>query len=189
MIETATAPAERYMPTEGYKHKGYRPWDINLRKNEFELVNSILQNPFIKEEGYWAEDRLNSIKDIIKHLNLPTHQISPIETEKDVEILKDVDPLFKEMINGTVYKIEEFLSRREIGYKIKLSLEKDPEIPDLEELVLSIRTNKQNYNKVSKLWDEIGDLVEGFVNEIRAKYPNKKANLDKFDENLAIEVS
>ncbi|HEO65851.1 MAG TPA: hypothetical protein ENI73_08280 [Spirochaetes bacterium] len=96
--------------------------------------------------------------------------------------------MFKEILENVLDEIEEFLKDKEIQYRIKLSLEKDLEDPDLEELVISVHTAQKDFNARSKLWDDIGNLVEEFLNELRIKDSDKKSQIDRFDETLAIEV-
>ncbi len=96
--------------------------------------------------------------------------------------------MFKGILENVLDEIEEFLLKKEIQYRTKLSLEKDLEDPDLEELVISIHTNKEDFNARSKLWDDIGNLVEEFLNELRIKNSDKKSQIDRFDVTLAIEV-
>ncbi|GCC09987.1 hypothetical protein IPdc08_00005 [archaeon] len=107
---------------------------------------------------------------------------------KEIEILEEVSPLFKEILENVLDEIEEFLLGKKIQSRIKLSLEKDLEDPNLEELVISIHTAQEDFNARSKLWDDIGDLVEEFLDELRIKDSDKKSQIDKFDEALAIEV-
>ena len=155
MSETATME----LPQENLSTKPYDPAKYKLLENEFKnkfnLIETISTNLLVKNEVF--ELNLNIFKyfiNIIKNIDLPYSE-HLIETEREIEILEEVDPLFKEILENVLDEIEEFLQDKEIQYRIKLSLEKDLEDPNLEELLISIHTAQKDFNDISKLWDDI----------------------------------
>ena len=188
MSETATMelPGEN-LSTKPYDNAKYKLLE-NEFKNKFNLIETVSTNLFTKNGVFEIDLKiLKSFIDIIKNIDLHYSE-HLIETEKEIEILEEVNPLFKEILENVLDEIEEFLQDKEIQYRIKLSLEKDLEDPNLEELVISIHSAQEDFNARSKLWDDIGNLVEEFLNELRIKDSDKKSQIDKFDETMAIEV-
>jgi hypothetical protein len=133
---------------------------------------------------------LNHVYDTFKHFPEPLGILPSIES-KVREITDEAkqflitDNLLCDIIDEILVKIEDILVNLEP--EIKLYVSRDMEIEDWKEFVFSIEIKEGDFSKIIKLWDEIEEVAENVIDEMKTKSWGM-SHIETIDKMLSIEV-
>mgnify|MGYP001617758229 FL=1 len=100
------------------------------------------------------------------------------------------DLMLMNLTNETIGKIKEVIrtAYEEGEYKIKIHVSKDMEVPDWEELVVSIGVMEESFDKILRLWDAIAEKAEAVTRGMKVKGREEVIELDRARAILSIDV-
>ena len=147
---------------------------------EGELSTSIKDEVFESLQNNLRLVLLSNIK-----LNLD------ILTEETENFLSN-DNLLITALSQIVYMTKKCVSVKYGNYKLKLFLNNDPEI-DLQELVLSVQIDEDNFDKRDLFWNELSNNAGGIINRLKELCISKEdyetaKSLVEIDNTIVLEV-
>jgi len=98
------------------------------------------------------------------------------------------DELLTDVIDRIINKARDLLTSTNRKHKMKIYLSRDMEVPNWEELVLSIGIEEEAFSKIIEFWNKIERETEGIINEIRDERSEEISHIEKINNNFAIEV-
>lgn len=165
--------------------------------NTSKSLNSLVKQ---SDSRVSSEDREEIIENLMKPLDecLKLVKVGEIkakvqELTKGVESFLIRDRLFADVVNQVLNEINNLPALSGLKYWVRIFISKDMEIPDWEEVVISVGIKNKSFDETMEIWEEIEKKVEKVINRIKATIPSRKIYEDKslitkIDEKLAIEV-
>jgi hypothetical protein len=153
---------------------GRRP----LKDEEREEVCEIFLKPLY---AYLKIEKINNIKKNVDDLS------------GDIKSLLIRDELFTEVVSQVLYEIKNLPALSGLKPWIRIFISKDMEIPDWEEVVVSVGVKNKGFDETMEIWEEIEKKVEEVINKIKATIPSRetyedKSHITEIDEKLSVEV-
>lgn len=94
------------------------------------------------------------------------------------------------IIDKALIEIRDLPQLSSENYLVHASLERDIEVPDWEEIVVSIRIEERNFDEKMKLWEIIEQKIRSRIEVIRSQCVNDEQRqiIDEINQDLSVEI-
>lgn len=94
------------------------------------------------------------------------------------------------IIDKALIEIRDLPELSSENYLVRASLERDIEVPDWEEIVVSIRIEERNFDEKMKLWEIVEQKIRSGIEVIRSQCvtDEQRQIVDEINQDLSVEV-
>jgi len=118
------------------------------------------------------------------------HTIQGIFTDDEIKEKMQLHLLFREIIRNSLIEVIDVLQlENEENYVIDITSERDIELPQWIETVISIKIERRSDEDKIRLWEQIEERVRNIIERIRITAPKpERRKIDRISENLSLRV-
>ena len=128
------------------------------------------------------------------HLIIPTKFLSHIMQRLSItpEVIEKMeeDKHLRMVINNALNEVKGLLDLSNENYLIRASFEQDIEVPDWEEILVSVQIEERDFGEKMKLWEAIEEKVRSRIEDVRRQCvtDEQKRMIDEINQGLSVEV-